>query len=518
MREGTTAEGPELGLAIVEGIAIGRAVVWASDPAPRPVTTIAREHLRLDRAITRAASGVEEMVRLLPRAEAELFEPEIAILSELRPALLEQVDAGERAEDSVNEATSVASTDLLADARARLLDGLAHDERSVERCLEGRDGDRVLVTSALTPSVVASLPTRVVGIVAAAGDADRAIGRASHAAILARSRDIPLVLIGPEIVRAVHNDDTVVLDTTTTPGAMWLSPIATTLLAAQSRREAWMRTRAEEETSVVAPLDHLAIEVHVNVSSLHEHIPAAAEGIGLLRTEIVFGHRREEPSEAEQVGALRALAARVGGAPVFVRLFDAGGDKPLPWLRAPPGSEARGIELLLRHPAVLDTQLRAITRAAQRADIRALLPLVRSAKDIECVRTRAGGRVSVGAMVETPDAVDRIGEIASAADFVSIGTNDLFAIVTGYGRVDSALSPDRRVLIMIENVLTAAHARGRKVSVCGEMAGDAHGARILVGLGIDALSVATGRFAKVKLSLRDVSLDDCREVAREAMR
>jgi hypothetical protein len=105
-------------LAVVEGIAIGRAVVWASDPAPRPVTSIAREHLRLDQAITRAASGVEEMVRLLPRAEAELFEPEMAILSELRPALLEQVDAGERAEDSVNKATSVASTDLLADARA----------------------------------------------------------------------------------------------------------------------------------------------------------------------------------------------------------------------------------------------------------------------------------------------------------------------------------------------------------------------------------------------------------------
>src|SRR5580704_4274308 len=228
MREGNTAEWPEVGLAVVEGIAIGRAVVWANDPAPPPVTSIAREHLRLDHAITQAASGVEEMVRLLPRTEAELFEPELAILSELRPALLEHVDAGERAEDSVNVATSAASTDLLADARARILDGLAHDERSVERCLEGHDGDRVLVTSALTPSVVALLPTRVVGIVAAAGDADRAIGRASHAAILARSRDLPLVLIGPEIVHAVRNDDTVVLDTTTTPASVWLAPVAAT--------------------------------------------------------------------------------------------------------------------------------------------------------------------------------------------------------------------------------------------------------------------------------------------------
>jgi phosphoenolpyruvate-protein kinase (PTS system EI component) len=510
---------PEEGVAIVEGIAIGRAIVWAGDPASRPVvTSTTLEHLRLDRAVARATSGVEELVRLLPRAEAELFEPELAILSELRPVLLERVDAGMRAEDCVNEATSLSSNDLLADARARLLDGLAYDERSVEGSLEGRDGDRVLVTPMLTPSVVATLPSRVVGIVASAGDATRTTGYTSHAAILARARDIPLVLMRPEMVRAVRHDDTVVLDATTRPASVWFDPLDATLLAAQSRREGWMRRRVEEEASVVAPLHHLGIEVQVNVGSLHEHIPGAAEGIGLLRTEIVFSNRSTAPSETEQFGALCAIAARVGRAPVVVRLFDAGDDKPLPWLRAPLGSRARGIELLLMHPAVLDTQLRAITRAAQHANIRVLLPLVTSVADIEYVRTRTGGSIPVGAMVETPDAVERIGEIAAAADFVSIGTNDLFALVTGQGRVDSALSLDRRVLSMVENVLLVAHARARKVSVCGEMAGDPHGARILVGLGVDALSVATGRFAKVKLSLRDVSRDDCREMASEALR
>ena len=510
---------PEAGLAIVEGIAIGQAFVWASDPARPPVVrSTIQEHVRLERAIARATRGVEEIVRLLPRPEAELFEPELAILSELGPALLERVGAGAGAEDSVNDATCIAPSDLLADARARLLDGLAYDERSVEGSLEGRAGDRVLVTPVLTPSVVASLPTRVVGIVAAAGKADRATGYTSHAAILARSRDIPLVLMRPEVVSTVRSDDTVVLDATTRPASVWLSPVATTLVAARSRREAWMRKRVEEEAGVVARLDHLGIEVHVNVGSMHEHIPGAAEGIGLLRTEIVFSNRSNAPSEAEQFGALRAIAARMGKAPVVVRLFDAGGDKGLPWLHAAPGSARGGIELLLMHPAVLDTQLRAIMRAAEFADIRALLPLVTSVDDVEYVRTRTGGRIPVGAMVETPDAVDRIDEIASSADFVSIGTNDLFAIVTGKGRTDSALTLDRRVLRMIKSVLYAAHARKRKVCVCGEMAGDPHGARILVGLGIDALSVATGRFAKVKLSLRDVSRNDCREVARQALR
>jgi hypothetical protein len=112
--------------------------------------------------------------------------------------------------------------------------------------------------------------------------------------------------------------------------------------------------------------------------------------------------------------------------------------------------------------------------------------------------------------------VEPIDEVAAAADFICIGTNDLFAMVTGQDRKDAA-SVDTRALRMIERVITVAHARVRKVSVCGEMAGDGQGARILVGLGVDAISVATARFARVKLSLRDVTIDDCRGVAREAL-
>jgi phosphoenolpyruvate-protein kinase (PTS system EI component) len=121
-------------------------------------------------------------------------------------------------------------------------------------------------------------------------------------------------------------------------------------------------------------------------------------------------------------------------------------------------------------------------------------------------------------MVETPGAVSHADAIAAAADFVCIGTNDLSAIVTGGRRNDSVLEPDGRVLRMVERVTLAAHARGRQVTVCGELAGDAHAARILVGLGVDAISVAPPRFTKVKLALRDLSIDDCRSVAREALR
>jgi phosphoenolpyruvate-protein kinase (PTS system EI component) len=208
---------PGSGTPVVDGIAIGRAIVWASDPAPPAVAgTVAQEHLRLARAIRQATRGVEELVRLLPRTEAELFEPELAILAELGPSLLAKVDRGVPAEEAVAAALSALPTDLLIDARARLLDGLAHDPRTVESLMEGRDGDRVLVTETLTPSVVASLPGRVVGIIAAAPDESQGRGgaHASHAAILARGRVIPFAVVAPHVISGIANDDVVILDAT----------------------------------------------------------------------------------------------------------------------------------------------------------------------------------------------------------------------------------------------------------------------------------------------------------------
>ena len=363
------------------GLGFGRAVVWADDPVPPHDTAAApqKERARVVRAMARATLGVEELARMLPRNEAELFEPELAILAELGPTLLARVDAGARAEDAVNEITLEVPTDLLADARARLLDGLAHDQRSVQGLLAGREGERVLVADALTPSVVASLPARVVGIVASS-EAGEGIGSESHAVILARARDIPVALAQPDVVRSIASGDMMVVDTTASPASVWIAPDEAVVLDAHARREAWARLRAEEEARVTEPLSHLGIAVRVNVGSLHEHVPASADGIGLVRTELLFSDHSSAPSEAEQYGALRAIAARAGDKPVVVRLFDAGGDKPLPWLGAPRGSDARGIELLLKHPEVLGRQLRALARLGAHADVRVLLPFVSGAR------------------------------------------------------------------------------------------------------------------------------------------
>jgi multiphosphoryl transfer protein len=150
--------------------------------------------------------------------------------------------------------------------------------------------------------------------------------------------------------------------------------------------------------------------------------------------------------------------------------------------------------------------------------VRVLLPLVTCVGDVERVRALSHGKLAIGAMIESPAAVDQIDEVAAAADFISIGTNDLFAIVTGQDRADSTRSLDARALRMVERVVAATHARGRKICVCGEIASDPHGARILVGLRVDTISVSTARFAKVKLSLHDATLAGCQSIAREALK
>jgi phosphoenolpyruvate-protein kinase (PTS system EI component) len=143
---------------------------------------------------------------------------------------------------------------------------------------------------------------------------------------------------------------------------------------------------------------------------------------------------------------------------------------------------------------------------------------VTCAEDVEQVRAFVGAKIPLGAMIETPEAVAQSEEICAAADFICIGTNDLFARVTGQAQPRSSLAMDARVLHMIARVVAVAHRHGRKVSVCGEMAGEPHGARILVGLGVDRLSVAPGRFARLKLSFRDVTIGDCQQVASEALK
>lgn len=499
---------PENGAVAAPGIAIGEAIVFLEAPPDARVRgSDDEERARALAAFARARDGVAAMIAALPRHEAQLFEPELLILSSLQPMVLAQIARGATAEDAVRAEAVPGPSDLIDDARRRLLDALAGSTGSGgDRLAESAGREVVLVIEGVTPSLIASAPEHVVGVIAAS---EELAGTTSHAAILARGRGLPLAYVPSHVALAIEDGVLVVLDTTDEQARIWASPGEDLVADARRRREA---IRQAERQAAHAARDPLAlVAVRSNIGSVREEVPDGAEGIGLLRTELVFADRIGAPTEDEQVAAYGAIARKTSG-PVHIRLFDAGGDKPLPFLVE--GARAtRGVELLRANEAVLATQLRAIARMNGRV----LIPLVRDAEDVQAIRALAPPGTIVGAMIETPEAAEGIDAIAAASDFICIGTNDLASETLGVSREQAPNPLDPRVLRHIQRTVEGAHAHGRKVTVCGEVAGDLRGARILIGLGVDALSVAPKRFAALKLGLAATNRDDCAAAARAAL-
>lgn len=479
------------GIAAVPGFAVGNALVVHIGAELRDETGTRDEELaRVARAVAHAKREIGMLVASLPRVERALFEPELVLLDDLERRMMHVVRAGLGAEEAALAVTREAPSDLVIDARTRLLEALGGGGSALSRAIATRnEPELVLVTNALSPSMVAALPPQVSGIVASGG------GYQSHAAILARSRELPLLYVDEPITDVIADGELVVLDTSAAEASLRICPneaVAAELRDARAARE------AAESAAAVSPDVDVGVDLRVNVASLHDRVPPEASGIGLVRTELLFAARTTPPSARDQTFAFIALARKAAGRPVVIRLFDAGADKPLAWLPARPGE--RGIELLFAHPDVLASQVEAVIAARRHADVRVLLPMTRSVDDVARVRSLLPSSVQVGAMIETISAARQAAEIARAADFVSIGTNDLSADILGVDRRD-APSSDPRVMDVVREIVCAAHAQGREVTVCGELAGDPDAALALASAGVDALSMAAGRLPVVRRAL-----------------
>lgn len=490
-----------LGVTAAEGLAVGRATRLSAGPRASSIRVGA-----LGAAIVVVRRDLEQLVGALPRQEAELFEPEILILDDIAPALRAREAAGETAEAAIFAETSCGCTDLVIDLRERLLAAVSGTDTVGAAPATGPGDELVLLAPVVTPSLVAFLPKQVVAVVGALDEREQA-GTHGHTAILARGRGVPVVYVAHAALRSIPDEVRIAVDASGTEARVWVDPDDSTLGELAGRRE-----RQRLDSLERASLDHLGIALRVNVSSAHDDIPPAAEGVGLVRTELMFAGSEGAPPEEQQVAALRRIAAKARGAPVVVRLFDAGGDKPLGWLGGQWGS-SRGIARLLSYRDVLETQLRAIARAREHGDIRMLLPHVRSRDEVDAVRALAASSLPLGAMIESPDAVERAAEIASAADFVSIGTNDLTASALELDRSVTLPEADPRVLSLVRRAIEVAHAHGRQVTICGEMAGTERGACIAVALGADAISVAPARAGALRAALSRTTLEACRAAA-----
>jgi phosphocarrier protein FPr len=397
----------------------------------------------------------------------------------------------------------------------------------------------ILVAPDLTPADTARLdPTSVLGVCTAFG------GPTSHSAILARSFGIPAVVGLGEAILDLHEDTQLIVDGA--GGQVWIEPDADRLADYTQRIEGERMAREAARVAAAAPAvtrDGRRIEVAANIGSPRDASVAAREGaesVGLFRTEFLFLDRRDAPDEEEQYAVYRATAEALERRPLIVRTLDAGGDKPLPYLNLEHESNPflgwRAIRLCLAQPEFFKTQLRAIVRVAAEFPAKVMFPMIATLDEWRAARSllweagrevRARGlsapdHIETGIMVEIPAAALRAEQFAAEVDFFSIGTNDLtqytLAAERGNARVAAladALHP--AVLQLIHNVVQAAHAQGKWVGVCGELAGDARATALLVGLGVDELSMSAPAIPSIKQIVRALDADAARRLAQAAL-
>jgi phosphotransferase system enzyme I (PtsI) len=382
------------------------------------------------------------------------------------------------------------------------------------------DGVCILVARDLAPADTAVLDLDLVlAIVTAEG------GPTSHTAIVARERGIPAVVGCPDAL-SLPDGEMVAVDGST--GTVTTG--ATAESATSVRRPVTIRPLVRPG----ATSDGHPVALLANVGGPDDAKAAAvagAEGIGLLRTELLFLESTQAPTVDVQRGIYRQVMEAFAGRKVVVRVLDAGADKPLPFLdmavEPNPALGVRGLRALRVHPDVLDAQLEAIAAAnADRvADVWVMAPMVSDAADARWFveRARSFGLPTIGAMIEVPSAAVTAATLIEDVDFVSVGTNDLTQYVLAADRMVGALGALQdpwhpAVLQLLATIGRAGVDAGKPVGICGEAAADPLLAPVLVGLGVTSLSMSRAALADVGDALAAVALERCREMASAAVR
>jgi phosphotransferase system enzyme I (PtsI) len=357
-------------------------------------------------------------------------------------------------------------------------------------------------------------------------------GAASHAAILSRALGIPSVLAVGDSLRVIRDGEELLLDGSA--GEITLSPTPDRVAAYESR-ERLVRGQSHEECDdrPAVTRDGHRIKVLANVSTMND-VEAAracgAEGVGLLRTELLFLGRKTAPPVDEQCAVYSHAARLFPEEGVVVRALDLGGDKALPFIQDHPGLNpllgVRGIRLLLKNEELFRAQITSILMASTSGKVAMMVPFVTTVEEVERAREllldesqRLSAPIEFGIMIETPSAALEARRLARLCDFFSIGTNDLVQHTMASDRTNAELSTLLRadspaVLRLINEVISSAHVAGIRVSVCGESAYSDKVAPLLIGLGVDELSVPP---AMVRRTKEIVRMTDRMEAAREAL-
>ncbi|QQS09300.1 MAG: phosphoenolpyruvate--protein phosphotransferase [Phycisphaerales bacterium] len=368
------------------------------------------------------------------------------------------------------------------------------------------------------------------------------VGRTSHVVILARSFGIPTVVGMREPRSIARAGEEVIVDGE--EGRVFVSPAAGVRGYFERERNAIIhgaeRTR-DTARGRVCTIDGQSIEVGVNAASeaeVHEGVRNGADGVGLVRTEFLFLDRNAPPNENEQFETYSSIVRAAEGRPVLFRTIDIGGDKPVAYMRLPreenPFLGVRGLRLYATHEELLRTQLRAMLRAATLGSVKIMAPMVSTPTEASWFRDRVDdaqrslerdgvhvGEVSIGMMIEVPSATTVMDQFCRVMDFFSIGTNDLCQYWSAADRGNAGVASlgDARqpsFVRLLRGIVREARRHGRWIGVCGEMAGDAAILPLMVGLGVDEISVAPTSVGVLKSMVLQASGENCQSVLEEA--
>jgi phosphotransferase system enzyme I (PtsI) len=517
------------------GIALGALVSLAPEASSRVSSGAADTEARALRSAL--AGALADLRRLVEKAEAEAAEIlgfQVALLEDdvLAEPAFAAIAGGRAAHDAWLDAMKAEASGYETSDdeyfRARAADIRDISERVLAH-LTGSNADADVPPGAIIAAVDLA-PSRFLSIDWSKGGALAltAGSATSHVAMLARSRGVPAV-IGLSVSLSELRGQALV---DAFRGVLIVNPGP----EARSRFERDARLAAAErgaaDAAAMRPalaLDGTRIRVMLNIadpSELDRLDPSICDGIGLVRTELLFHDRHGLPDEERQYGVYRRIAEWAQGRPVTIRTLDAGGDKPIPGLtlaaETNPFLGVRGLRLSFAHPAVFRTQLRAIARAALHGDVKVMLPMVTLPKELEAARAmldeevaalRAAGvparRPSLGIMVEVPAAA--IAADLFEAEFFSIGSNDLTQYVAAAGRDVDALADladpvQPAMLRLLRHVVDAAQRRGIEVSLCGDAGGDPGSIPLLLGTGLRCLSMSPMQVGRAKLAIADTDL------------
>lgn len=554
------------GAAASPGVAIGPAVLLPGDNfavtrqyiEPGEVKSeLQKIRTAMQKTLTELDACEQKVLTTLGAEYANLMSTHKLILQD--PSLKDSVSKKIRVEHLSAQAAIFLTLQELAASFDKIEDPFFKERRNDifdvgKRLVNNLEGDKkeflasitkpsVLVAHNLYPSDTINLQeNQVIGFCTDVG------GKTSHTALLAQSLNIPAVVGLSTASKDVQTGDTLIIDGEN--GLLVINPDKYTLANYRKIQRELKKTEALLKTINHLPViteDGHAIKLMMNYNPRtdnKENKRLITDGLGLLRTEFLYMNTPTPPTEEEQYQMYLAVAKRFDMRPVTIRLADLGADKlpdfPLDEFDqdANPFMGCRGIRLFLKNPELLHTQLRAILRMACEvpAQVKIMIPMVSAVEEVRHVRAaydqalkeieaegkKPVNRVALGAMIEVPSAAIALDGMIHLLDFISIGTNDLIQYLIAVDRVNQEVAHmydpcHPAVGRTINQIIQTAHKRGKKVSICGEIASDSKMLPLLLGWGVDALSVTPRMYLRVKNNIRNLNFETCSDLAQAAL-